>query len=139
MEITIDVTPDDGETYRLVCKSRTIAQWERTFRGASLAKLERDGSASDLEAIAFIGAKRAGKWDGNLNGFQETHDIKVFSPHELRREAALKREQTKANDEGREWSELDTHRFERQFDKDFGDDPADESTPYGEGPTRQGR
>lgn len=137
MEITIDVTPEDGSpTYRLVCKSRVIAQWERTFRGASLAKLERDGSASDLEAIAFIGAKRAGKWDGNLAGFQEQHDIKVFSPHELRREKALEKAKERAQDEGREWTDDDTYRFERKYDKDFGDDPADEATPYGEGPTR---
>lgn len=139
MEITIDVTPEDAETYRLVCKSRVIAQWEQTFRGASLAKLERDGSASDLVAIAFIGAKRAGKWDGNLNGFQEQHDIKVFSPHELRREKALQLEKELANDVGRTWTEDDTYKFERRYDKEFGADGIDEDQPYGEGPTRQGR
>lgn len=139
MEITIDVTNDSDETYRLVCKSRVIAQWEQTFRGASLAKLERDGAASDLVAIAFIGAKRAGKWDGNLAGFQESHDIKVYSPHELRREKALAVAKEKANDAGEPWTDDDTFRFNRQYDKDFGENAPDETTPYGEGPTPQGR
>ena len=78
LEFIIDVEPEGGEPYRLICKSRVLGAWEQMFRGASLSNLEKP-SVTDLQAIAFVGAVRSGNFEGNLNTFRETHEIDMKS------------------------------------------------------------
>ena len=81
---TFDVTPDDGDTYRLVADSRDVSLWERTTKGnPTLAKLESNAAMSDLEIIAFNAAQRLGHFGGSLTDWRETCAINPLDPAAL--------------------------------------------------------
>jgi hypothetical protein len=74
--ITLDITPDDGEPYRVVATSRDIAWWERTTRGASFAKLQEDMHMTDLYKIAWRASTRLGLFEGSQADFADSCDLK---------------------------------------------------------------
>lgn len=70
---TFDLAPDDGEAWRVVADSRDIYAWEKSFKGASFAKLKDDLHMGDLYALAWVAARRQKlvPMDTTLNGFAE--------------------------------------------------------------------
>lgn len=84
---TFDVEPDGAEKFRVVATSRDIAMWERTTKGASMARLEADLHMTDLVAVAHRACLRRGVWTGDLEAFREQVDI---TPIDVAKEAAEK-------------------------------------------------
>jgi hypothetical protein len=82
LEFTFVISPDDVEPYRVTARSRDVAHWERTFKGASIDKLQSAPSVNDLEQLAWVTANRRGKFDDNLNMFRETCDFDMLDPNE---------------------------------------------------------
>lgn len=140
LEFTFDVVPTPeigGEPFRLVAKSRVLGQWEREFRGRSLAGLDKI-KVNDIEEIAYVAAKRDRGYTGNLADFRDTHDVDILSPKALAREKARIRAMEDRRELGQEWTEQDTERFDRAFDKEW-DSDADDDHDTGGGPTRLAR
>ncbi len=137
LEFTFDITPTEGgDTFRLIAKSRVLGQWEREFRGRSLAGLDKI-KVNDIEEIAYIAAKRDRGYTGNLADFRETHDVDILSPKTLAREKARIRAREDHEQLGQEWTDRDTERFDRAFDKEWDADPDDDDDRNtGGGPTR---
>lgn len=78
----LKITPDGGEAYELTATTRDIAKWERTNKGASLAKLESDMHAVDLYKIAYNAAVRQGLGVGSEKDFAESCDLDVLDDDE---------------------------------------------------------
>jgi hypothetical protein len=72
---TFDITPDGGETTRVVATSRDVSHWERTGKGRSIAALDRDARMSQLEEIAYLASVRHGAFVGTIAEFREGVDI----------------------------------------------------------------
>ena len=137
LEFVFDVKPDGGETYRLWCRSKVLGKWEQTFRGASLANLEKP-KVSDLQAIAMVGAIHEEKYTGNLNTFRESHEIDLRSELDMFTEDAIRDEnrRRKENDE-EPMTPLEERKFEKRFRKENEDlDESEQESPFGSGPTQ---
>lgn len=89
--ITMEITPDGGEPYRVVAKSRHIVQWERLGKGRSLARFN-EGSIrlTDLCEVAHIVAVREQRFAGTFTEFLDSHDVKGIDPDEEAKAAAAK-------------------------------------------------
>lgn len=74
---TFDLAPDDGEAWRVVADSRDIYAWEKSFKGASFAKLKDDLHMGDLYALAWISARRQRliPMDTTLPDFADGHAL----------------------------------------------------------------
>ncbi len=72
---TFEITPDGGETFRVVAGSRVITHWERTGRGRSIGQLDSNPRMTDLEELAYLAAERAGKFTGSIADFRESCDF----------------------------------------------------------------
>lgn len=73
--ITFHLKPEHGETFDLEGTSRDVLLWERTTKGAQLAKIETDLKMSDLYKIAYFAMKRTRGFDGTQTEFEETYDL----------------------------------------------------------------
>lgn len=80
--INLKIMPDGAEPYELKATTRDIAMWEKTNRGASLAKLQNEMHATDLYAVAFHAAKRQGLFTGTAQEFQDSCDLDVLDDDE---------------------------------------------------------
>lgn len=138
LEFTFDVTPaHSGESFRLVARSRVLGQWEREFRGRSLAALDQL-KVNDIEEIAWVAAKRERGYGDNLATFRDDHEIDIIGPKDLAREEARDLAKQEAEDRGEEWTDADARRFDRAFDREWAaEDEDDEGLSLG--PTRKGR
>lgn len=76
---TLDITPDDGETYRLVAKTRHVVRWERLGKGRSLSRLETP-SLTDLVEIAHVTAVAEGRFTGSFDAFLDLHEVAGVDP-----------------------------------------------------------
>jgi hypothetical protein len=74
--ITLDITPDGGDTYRITAKTRHIVQWERLGKGRSLSRLERP-TLTDLVEIAHVTAQREGHFAGTFSDFVDSNEVKA--------------------------------------------------------------
>ncbi|MCM4080409.1 hypothetical protein [Paractinoplanes hotanensis] len=81
--IKLKIMPDEGDAYELAATSRDIAKWERTNKGASLAKLQADMHATDLYKIAYNAAVRTGQFDGTAKDFEESCDLDELDEDEV--------------------------------------------------------
>lgn len=72
---TFDLAPDDGDAWRVIADSRDIYMWEKSFKGASFAKLKNDLHMGDLYALAWVAARRQKlvPIDTRLDDFAEAH------------------------------------------------------------------
>lgn len=87
--LTLDITPDGGDTYRVVAKARHIVAWERLGRGRSLAKLgEGTLTLTALVEIAHITAVREGRFTGSFDEFLDSHDVTGVEPDADAKDAA---------------------------------------------------
>jgi hypothetical protein len=138
LEFTFDVTPvNGGDKFRLVARSRALGQWEREFRGRSLAGLDQL-KVNDIEEIAWIAAKRDRGYSDNLATFREEHEVDILGPQDLAREDARERARQDAVERGEEWTDADARKFDRTFDREWDGEDEDEGS-LGLGPTRKGR
>lgn len=83
LEFTFTIMPDGVEPFAVTARSRDIAHWERSFKGASVDKLASNPSVNDLEQLAWVTANRRNKWDGNLASFREQCDFDMVDPNEV--------------------------------------------------------
>lgn len=72
---TFTVQPDGGESFEVTASTRDVLKWEKTTKGATVARLERNPSIVDLYAIAWHASKRAKLFAGSLAEFEDTCDI----------------------------------------------------------------
>jgi hypothetical protein len=87
---TFRIEPDGGEAFQVTAKSRDLVRWEQGVglpgrpagRPRSLASVQQDMSMSALSEIAFVAARRAGKFDGDLHGFQDACEFELISGDE---------------------------------------------------------
>lgn len=64
------IKPDGADEYQLTADSRDISMWERTTHKASVGQLVEDMKMSELEKIACFAARRAGRFDGEMDRFR---------------------------------------------------------------------
>ena len=69
------ITPDNGESFEITATSRHILEWEVMDRRNTLSKMESNPEMNDLYTIAFIAARRVGKFSGTLDEWKTTVDI----------------------------------------------------------------
>lgn len=82
LEFRFLIVPDGQESYEVVARSRDIAHFERTVKGASLKKLAENPSLSELEQLAWMTAHRRGKFGGPLDNFRDTCDFDILNDDE---------------------------------------------------------
>lgn len=69
------LTPDGGDEFEVVAGTRDVLMWERTAKGRSLGAFTNELKMADLYEMAYIAAKRQGKWDGNRADFEDTMEL----------------------------------------------------------------
>jgi hypothetical protein len=79
---TFTVKPDGGDEYELEATSRDVLNWERTTKGASLSKFERDAMITDVYKISHFAAVRAQRFTGDLKEWQDSVDIEFEKDEE---------------------------------------------------------
>jgi hypothetical protein len=137
LRIVLDVIPvkEDGNTRRLVCRSRVLGEWERHFKGdRSISSLGRM-KANDLEEIAWIAARMEWDYPDNLHQFRTAHEVDLVTEQDEAREKAREVARQDALDRGDEWTEAEARKFDRDFDREWDEDLAEAES----GPTRRGR
>lgn len=78
--ITLDITPEGGEAYRLVAKTRHVVAWERLGKGRSLSRLQAP-TLTDLAEIAHVTAVREGKFSGSFDNFLDGNEVSAVDPN----------------------------------------------------------
>jgi hypothetical protein len=137
LEFTFDVTPvNGGDKFRLVARSRALGQWEREFRGRSLAGLDQL-KVNDIEEIAWIAAKRDRGYSDNLATFREEHEVDILGPRTSPARTPGN-ELGRTPERGEEWTDADARKFDRTFDREWDGEDEDEGS-LGLGPTRKAR
>jgi hypothetical protein len=79
---TFDVTPDEGELYRVTATSRDVVHWERTGKGRSLAQIGENARMTDLVDIAYIASVRHRLYEGKAEDFRASVDVEVIDTTE---------------------------------------------------------
>lgn len=69
------LTPDHGDSFEIRAGTRDILVWEKVAKNRSLSALMEDLRVADLYEIAYVSAKRQGRWDGNRADFESTFDM----------------------------------------------------------------
>lgn len=77
---TFEIVPDGSEPFRVTATSRDVSNWERSFKGASIAALEHNARLADFEAIAHFAAIRQGHLNNcSLNEFRQRCDFELIA------------------------------------------------------------
>jgi hypothetical protein len=78
---TFRVFPDGAEPYEVTARSRDIVQWEKTGKGRSFGRLANEAnlSFSDLTSLAYVTAKRQGRYFGSLEEFEQSSDVEIVN------------------------------------------------------------
>lgn len=64
-----------SDTYEVTATSPDVIKWERTTKGASVAKLVEETRMTDLVAIAYHASVRYGHYTGKLEDFETTAEV----------------------------------------------------------------
>jgi hypothetical protein len=78
----IKATPDEGETYEFVAKSRDVVVWEKTGKNRSLGMLQEQRRFTDIYSLAHVAARRLGLFTGSLEEFEKAVDLEVLPEEE---------------------------------------------------------
>lgn len=73
---TYNVIPDQGEPFTVQCGMRDSLKFERTG-DRTLRDMVTEPRMEDHFRLAFLAAQRIGKIRGDLNTFEETHEIEL--------------------------------------------------------------
>ena len=74
--ITLKVIPDGGDEYPLKASARDVLVWEKANRGKSFTQLIENPTLHDLYKIAHVASRRLGLFDGSLDDFEKTCEVK---------------------------------------------------------------
>lgn len=72
---TFEVTPDDGDKYKVTAKTRDILRWEKSGKGHALSTLMESMKLADLYPVAYFASVRQGLFTGDLAKFEESVDL----------------------------------------------------------------
>lgn len=77
---TFRVTPDHGEPFEVVAKERDVVRWEKGANGRKFGGFSDPSALSyvDLTALAHTACRREGLFDGPLNEFETTVDVRLI-------------------------------------------------------------
>lgn len=70
-----DVTPDGGDTFRVVAASRDVLAWEKAGKGRSFKQLGEEMTMAGLYGLAYFAARRQGLFSGTLPEWEESVDL----------------------------------------------------------------
>lgn len=73
--ITFEVTPDDGEKFKVVARARDVLVWEEAGPNRAAADLSGRPKLADLYALAHIAGRRQGLVECSLKEFKASHDV----------------------------------------------------------------
>lgn len=75
--MTFEVTPDDGDTYRLEAGSRDVLTWEKAGKGRSFGQLGSGESMrmEHLYGLAYYAARRQGLFTGSLAEWEQSVEL----------------------------------------------------------------
>lgn len=74
--ITLTVTPDNGEPYKVTATSRDVFAWEKTTKGnKSFVDLLNNPTLIDLYRVAHLACWRQGLFTGNQAEFEATCEV----------------------------------------------------------------
>jgi len=75
--MTFEITPDDGDPYRLEAGSRDVLTWEKAGKGRSFGQLGSGESMrmEHLYGLAYYAARRQGLFSGSLAEWEESVDL----------------------------------------------------------------
>lgn len=79
---TFYVTPDSGETYRVVAASRDVLTWEKGLKGRSFGDLANSPSMSGMYGLAYAASRRQGLYGGSLQDFEQSVDLALVADEE---------------------------------------------------------
>lgn len=72
---TFKVTLPGKEAYELTATSPDVIKWERTTKGAAVARFAEEPRMTDLVAIAYHASVRHGHYTGKLEDFETSADV----------------------------------------------------------------
>jgi hypothetical protein len=77
MRIPFEITPDDGDPYKIVADTRDIYSWEKTTsnKQVTLQQAMEELRLVELYRIAWIAARRQGMYAGTLEQFAANHQV----------------------------------------------------------------
>lgn len=75
-------TPDEGEPYEFVARSRDVVVWEKTGKNRSLGALQETRRFTDIYSLAHVAARRLGLFSGSLDDFEKAVDLEVLPEEE---------------------------------------------------------
>lgn len=70
-----DVTPDGGDTFRVVAASRDVLAWEKAGKGRSFKQLGEEMTMAGLYGLSYFAARRQGLFSGTLPEWEESVDL----------------------------------------------------------------
>lgn len=74
--ITLTITPDNGEPYKVTATSRDVFAWEKTTKGnKSFVDLLNEPTLVDLYRVAHLACWRQGLFTGNQAEFEATCEV----------------------------------------------------------------
>jgi hypothetical protein len=74
--ITLQVTPDDAEPYKVTATSRDVLMWEKTTKGdKSFVDLVQSPNLVDLYKVAHLASHRQGLFTGPYADFEATCEV----------------------------------------------------------------
>lgn len=74
--ITLTITPDNGEPYKVTATSRDVFAWEKTTKGnKSFVDLLNEPTLTDLYRVAHLACWRQGLFTGNQAEFEATCEV----------------------------------------------------------------
>ena len=74
MKMSLGITPDGCETFRVDVGMRDVLRWERTVRGASMGRLAKP-SAQDLYSLAWSACASRELFAGDLAAFEAACEV----------------------------------------------------------------
>lgn len=75
---TFKIKPDDGDEFVVTAGTRDVLAWERAGKGRSVSQLMVSGlTMSAVYELAFLTAKRHGKFNGTQTEFEVSVDIEL--------------------------------------------------------------
>jgi len=74
--MNFQITPDNGEPYKLEAGSRDVLLWEKAGKGRAFSQLRTESMRmQDLYGLAYHAARRQGYFAGTLAEWEESVEI----------------------------------------------------------------
>lgn len=73
--VRVQVHPDGGESFVVDVTTRDGLRWERARKGRSIKRFDDNPTFEDLYSLTFVAVLRDGRFDGDINQFEERCDL----------------------------------------------------------------